>query len=250
MRVFSENWRRELREALAYGMFAAGFAAAMTLLGNAMMSGPTPEHLSERTLQGRDRAVEDVSAIETADVAGSPTDAEIAEQARGPYQSMTLPQAVATNWNAPAVPWRSYERGMAEMRRTGKPGLLVVKTEWCQELCDAYQQAFLDTRVSDYADDFVFILADADTDPDAQRTYAIDGGYVPRTLLLTPTGALAVAQTGANDSHRFFVDPTSADPLIDLFERQLARDASRRRATATTPRDRGDGGFGIDLDLE
>ena len=37
----------------------------------------------------------------------------------------------APEWNEQEIAWRTYDEGIAAMAATGKPGVLVFKTDWC-----------------------------------------------------------------------------------------------------------------------
>lgn len=126
----------------------------------------------------------------------------------------------ASEWGAPAIPWRTYEDGMAEMARTGKPALMILQAEWCL-VCRNYQRQFEKPEIKRWADKYVFILADVDETPDLQKRYNVDGDYIPRTFLIAPDGGLRRDATGSHTRQRFYVDPYRADELSALLENGL-----------------------------
>lgn len=124
----------------------------------------------------------------------------------------------AEAWGAPEIPWRGYSAGMREMARTNKPGVLVLQADWCL-VCRHYQKQFRRPEMREFADDYVFILADVEADAELQRRYDVDGDYIPRTFVLAPDGGLAQEATGTHERQKFFVDPFRPDELTDLLER-------------------------------
>lgn len=138
----------------------------------------------------------------------------------GVIETASIPRAApkgAEDWNYPEIPWRSYEDGMQEVARTNKPAVLVLQAEWCL-ICRNYQRLFNERDVSKHSDDYVFILADIDQQPDLQRRYDVDGDYIPRTFVLNPDGGLRFMKTGNHERQRFFVDPYQPDELVELLD--------------------------------
>lgn len=138
----------------------------------------------------------------------------------GAIETASIPRQAgpdgAEAWNFPEIPWRTYEDGMQEMARTNKPAILVLQAEWCL-VCKNYQRLFNDAEVKKKAEDFVFILADVDKQPELQRRYNVDGDYIPRTFALKPDGGLETDATGSHERQRFFVDPYKSDELVKLL---------------------------------
>ncbi len=141
------------------------------------------------------------------------------EVALGAIETASIPadSSPAAAWNAPEVPWTDYERGMRRVAETGKPAVLVLHADWCR-VCQSYQKLFHDPAITRFSDDYVFILADVDDQPELQRRYDVDGDYVPRTLILDSPGALAVEASGGHPRQRFFVDPYDRAELENLLD--------------------------------
>ena len=93
------------------------------------------------------------------------------------------------DWNDEGIEWRSYDEGLAEAEKEGKPICLVVYTEWCPH-CQNYSQVFHDGEIEQAAKQFVMIRLDQDQDEAVTARYAPDGAYIPRTLFLDSNGVL------------------------------------------------------------
>lgn len=121
------------------------------------------------------------------------------------------------DWNYPAIPWRTYEDGMEVAQREQKPALMVLQASWCL-MCRDYQELFKSPEVEQWADDYVFILADIDEEPQLQTRYNVDGDYIPRTFILEPDGRLRIGAQGGFSGHRYFVDPYRTEALTKLLD--------------------------------
>lgn len=179
-----------------------GYALLLTgvILASSLYMERPEIQVASLQLEGQDRIDEQIrrGEIETASIAERPQ-----------------PQT-ANNWNYPTVRWRTYSDGLAEMARTGSPGVLVIQKADCI-LCRAYQRVFHDEAITQFSDDFVFILADADREPAVQKLYDVDGDYLPRTFVLSPDGGLERPATSAHPRQRFFVDPHRPEMLSRLL---------------------------------
>ncbi len=125
----------------------------------------------------------------------------------------------AENWNYPSIPWRTYEDGMQEMAESNKPAVLVLQADWCL-VCRNYQRLFDDPEVEKWANEYIFILGDVESQPELQRRYNVDGDYIPRTFVLDPDGGLRTDVSGSHERQRFFVDPYKPGELSKLLKSQ------------------------------
>lgn len=173
-------------------LYALAAAAAVLVIGWLL----TPQQIEVKRIA---LDAVDVGAIETASI--TPRDAS----------------EIGAGWNPDQIPWRSYEDGMRRMAQTGKRGVLVLQADWCL-VCRSYQKLFKDKDVTKHADDYVFMIADIENTPELQRSYDIDGDYVPRTFLLNSDGSLARQATGEHPRQRFFVDPFRPEELTRLLD--------------------------------
>lgn len=95
----------------------------------------------------------------------------------------------ASEWNFPGINWRSAEAGLAAMRKSNRPGLVVVMATWCPR-CKDYKAVFYDPRIIELSKRFEMILIDAEKAPERADKWKTDGDYFPRTFVATPSGAV------------------------------------------------------------
>jgi len=125
--------------------------------------------------------------------------------------------AAAPEWNEQEIAWRTYEEGVAAMAATGKPGVLVFKTDWCPH-CIEYSRLFHEPRVVELSKRFVMIRVDRDAQQSVSSQYGQFGDYVPRTLFVKPDGRVDWYHHGANTRYPYFIDENDSAELIALLE--------------------------------
>jgi len=130
-----------------------------------------------------------------------------------------LPARAGIDFNG-RIGWRGLETGMAEAARDAKPIFMVIQADWCPA-CRKYSGLFRDPAVITRLQDFVPVLLEAGKDR-ATRNYRPDGGYIPRSLVLSPGGQHYAEITGPYKS-RYFLPPSDAAYLLNYLDRGLAR---------------------------
>jgi protein-disulfide reductase (glutathione) len=140
------------------------------------------------------------------------------EQPSAPPAEVAPPRAVDTGWNEDEIAWRAPTEGLAEAQRLGRPACLVVFTTWCPH-CTNYRRLFADRRIVAAAEKVVMIRVDADQDPELSRRFAPDGEYIPRTMFLTPAGALRPEIRAGDGSYAYFFDEDDPAHLLGALER-------------------------------
>lgn len=125
---------------------------------------------------------------------------------------------LAEAWNGPEIAWRDMQSGVRESMRTGKPALLVFHATWCQ-VCRHFRAVFKDPGIVAASRDVVMILIDVDKEPDLNGSFAPDGGYVPRTVFVTPEGDVMHDLQSANPQYRYSADVDKPDELLSLMRR-------------------------------
>jgi len=126
------------------------------------------------------------------------------------------------DWNDDGIAWRSFEEGMAEAKKEGKPLCLIVYTEWCPH-CTNYSRVFHDEGVRELSKNFVMVRLDQDQDQQITRKYAPDGSYVPRTLFFTAEGELDPAIRAARAKYVYFYDEHDPGPLREAMKAARAK---------------------------
>ena len=127
-------------------------------------------------------------------------------------------------FNGGAISWQPLDEGLRRAKAESKPVCLVFHADWCPH-CKTYSHVFDDPRVVQKARDFVMILVNADEDMVANKKYAIDGTYLPRTIFLGPDGTMAREIHAARERYTFFWDehdPASLLGGMDAATRKLA----------------------------
>lgn len=129
-------------------------------------------------------------------------------------------------WNGGAIAWVPLEEGLRRAKAEKKPVCLVFHADWCPH-CKNFSKVFDDPRIVSKAKDFVMILIDADEDMDANRKYAVDGTYLPRTIFLSPDGTMAREIHASRDRYLYFFDERNPASLLGGMD-TAARTLSQR----------------------
>ena len=115
------------------------------------------------------------------------------------------PARAAEDWNDKEVAWKSYDDGLAQAKKEGKPICLIFFTEWCPH-CQHYSGVFHDPKVVEKSKQFVMIRLDKDKNADISKKYAPDGEYIPRTYFLASDGTLDPEIHAPRDQFKYFYD--------------------------------------------
>lgn len=127
------------------------------------------------------------------------------------------------DWNAPEIPWQTYENGKALASELNVPMFIVLKTDWCS-VCRGYQTLFRDGAVIDATRDFVPIIVDMEEDQ-AGASFQEFGRYIPMTVVLGPDGEpLDTKRFGPSKSSPYAFTKNSKGALLKMMhwaERQF-----------------------------
>lgn len=117
-------------------------------------------------------------------------------------------------WNYPLVTWSQAEPALSRMKSTGRPGLVVVKGEWCPH-CRKYAELFSDPLVAEMTKSFELILLENESD--AAKLWQGTGSYVPRTLFLDPEGRLDSTFEGPNPRYPHFFSSKDKKVFVEAM---------------------------------
>ena len=106
--------------------------------------------------------------------------------------SSTLRGRPGGEWNSNQIRWVSLAQAKSSVRRLQRPALLVIYTDWCPH-CANLEKQFEDQQVAELAQRFVMVHGNSDEMDELDRSYAPDGRYIPRMMVLSPTGKLDTA---------------------------------------------------------
>ena len=120
------------------------------------------------------------------------------------------------DWNKSNVKWHGYVDGLLEMRRENKNALLIVYAEWCG-VCKDYSRMFHDPKIVTLAKNVVLIRLDQDKDSQYTKKFELDGGYVPRTFILSSDGTVRQSPYKSK-KYDFYLPPGNNKYLADLLQ--------------------------------
>lgn len=118
------------------------------------------------------------------------------------------------------ITWRSFDDGLAEAERTGRPLMMVVHTSWCSR-CKALKPQFSQADVTRLSERFVMVNIDQDTDERVMQ-YGPDGTYIPRVMFFDAAGELD-ASIDNDRSPKFKYFYTSSIDLVKSMHEALER---------------------------
>lgn len=136
--------------------------------------------------------------------------------------SVLVPAAHAGgDWNDKGIQWRTYDDGLAEAKKSGKPVLLIFYTDWCPH-CTRYSGVFHDAQVIDKAKSFVMVRVNKDDNAALSGKHAPDGQYIPRTFFLKPDGTFMESIKTPRDKYQYFYNPQGPQEILAAMDKALA----------------------------
>ncbi len=126
------------------------------------------------------------------------------------------------DWNDSGIAWKSYEDGLAEAKKSGKPVCLIFYTEWCPH-CTKYSGVFHKEEVIAKSKDFVMIRLDKDQNKELSGKYGPDGQYIPRTLFLSSKGEFQESIHAPREKYLYFLNPQAPGELLAAMDVALKK---------------------------
>lgn len=132
--------------------------------------------------------------------------------------ALAVPSAWAGgDWNDDGIAWRSFDDGVAEAKKDGKPVCLVIYTEWCPH-CKNYAKVFHDAEIEELSKQFVMIRLDQENNESLSKKFVPDGSYIPRTMFLDSAGNLVPEIKLSRDKYLYFYDEHDPTQLREAMK--------------------------------
>lgn len=122
------------------------------------------------------------------------------------------------DWNDERLNWFSYESGMAEIKSSGKNGIVILYADWCPT-CKEYSGLFRESEVVEVLEDLVLIRVNIDLEPETSTIFDLDGEYVPRTFALDSSGKIIKNLNSENPQWWYFLPSDDPDYLARFAQR-------------------------------
>lgn len=129
-------------------------------------------------------------------------------------------------FNDDAIKWSLFDEGASLAARTWRPIFFLAHTTWCPH-CERYRSNFFDARVVERLSRFVPVIVDRDHQPKINDRYSPDGGYVPRSMVLTPDARLLSGVSGSRSDFRWFLDYNDVSQLVAFLDEGLSQFQTR-----------------------
>tara|TARA_R110002096_G_scaffold436085_1_gene667088 strand:+ start:3666 stop:4061 length:396 start_codon:yes stop_codon:yes gene_type:complete len=127
----------------------------------------------------------------------------------------------AKKWNYPQVAWSEPTGALKRMAATGRPGLVLIKTDWCPR-CTELSTQFADADLMTLAAEFELILLDQDENKEMAARWAKDGAYIPRIFFLKADGSVLTELVGTNARFKYFFEGHDKTFLLSTMRRAIS----------------------------
>ena len=128
---------------------------------------------------------------------------------------------VLRQWNSGQINWMSFRDGTKAATKTGRPIFVVFHATWCPH-CARYSEQFFDSTVVALSSRLVMVLVDRDDSPHINSRYDQFGGYIPRTMILSPNAEHIQKIRGPDPKYRYFLDTGAPGELIRVMKKAIA----------------------------
>ncbi len=137
------------------------------------------------------------------------------------YNMLSVVSAAAPpDWNDSKIQWMGYEQGISAAKQSGKPIMMIFYADWCPT-CHAYKNIFNKPAIISLAKKLVMIKVNVDQFPQLSQQYEYDGGYVPRSFVMSSDGVVLEALY-PEKRYKYFIKSQDVDGFKRLMEKTLA----------------------------
>eukprot|EP00123_Amoebidium_parasiticum_P001591 comp12718_c0_seq1/m.7826 comp12718_c0_seq1/g.7826 ORF comp12718_c0_seq1/g.7826 comp12718_c0_seq1/m.7826 type:complete len:190 (-) comp12718_c0_seq1:342-911(-) len=120
--------------------------------------------------------------------------------------------------------WKTWQEALGE--NNSKPVMIMIHRTWCGA-CKALGPKFAESQeIFELSSKFTMINMDESVDPEKPE-WSPDGGYVPRTLFLSPKGEVQkdIINVGGNEKYKYYYPTT--DGIVKSMKTALERFAPK-----------------------
>ncbi len=131
------------------------------------------------------------------------------------YPSGIISPIRPIDWNDEQLSWHSYRAGIEKIRKSDKPGLLIIYTDWCPT-CKEYSKLFKNKDAITSLQDVILIRVNKDRDPAISSQFDFDGEYIPRTFALNRDADVIRKFYSVEEDYAYFIPPDNVGYLVEL----------------------------------
>jgi len=103
------------------------------------------------------------------------------------------------------VEWETLDDAKTKAAAQNKPIFLLIHKSWCGA-CKALKPQLVNSKeFAEFSKNFVMVNVEDEEEPN-DKSYAPDGGYIPRILFMKPNGEIIkkVINAGGNASYKYY----------------------------------------------
>jgi len=121
-------------------------------------------------------------------------------------------------WNSGDLTWYSHEKGIQQIKKTGKQGLLVVYADWCPA-CREHSKAFFNGDIVPLLENLILIKVNVDLESKISQQYDFDGSYIPRVFALNKHSEVMHRLYNTKNEYAYYEPALGDRELIQLLKK-------------------------------
>ena len=138
--------------------------------------------------------------------------------------------------------WKTLEAGLAEVKSTGKLGVVFIHKSWCGACKSLAPKVAASEEILKASEDYVMINVHDDEEPKNGDKWKPDGGYIPRILFVDPdTGDVIKDATYEHGNPKYKYYYHAADSIASTMTGQQDKLKKRRQDAEDKANGKGDG---------